>query len=189
MVSFLDLGLLEHFSVLFPVMFVFLVVFALLERFNFPIGGEKGRGINALIALTLAGILLFSKNSLNIVSLLAPWFVIGIVFLLLLFLLFMMFGVKEDQFLKVVREDKLVNLSVVIISIILLMGAIAKTFFAATPDGSGGFGEAFVTGTAGSVGEAAFWLTLFHPKVLGVLFVLVIALFAVKLLSGNIVPR
>ena len=185
MVSFLDIGLLQHFSVIFPVLLIFLVVYALLERFKFP---SDNKGVHALIAFSLAFIILLSKNALSIITLLSPWFIIAIIFLILLLLLFMMFGVKEQDFLNTIKEEKLAHWSIILAAISMLLGAIAKTFFAAAP-GEGGIGAAFVAGTTGSVGEAAFWLILFHPKVLGVVFVMVIALFAVKMLSGNVVPR
>lgn len=186
MVSFLDIGLLQHFSFLFPVFFVFVVVYGILERFK--ILGDN-RGIHAMVALALAGIILFSKNALSIVTILSPWFIIFIIFLLFVFLLFMMFGVKEDTFLETIKENKLAHWSIIVVALFMLLAAVGKTFFAASGGSTSGIGQAFVAGTTASVGEAAFWLTLFHPKVLGVVFVMLVAMFAVRLLSGNIVPK
>ncbi|MEA3429877.1 MAG: hypothetical protein U9R08_01255 [Nanoarchaeota archaeon] len=186
MVSFLDLGLLQHFSFLFPVFFVFVVVYALLERYKL-LGDNKG--VHALIAASLGGILLFSKSALNIVTILSPWFIIFIIFLIFLFMLFMMFGVKEKDFLETIKDNKLAHWSIIVVAIFMLAAAVGKTFFAAAPEGTTGLGQAFVQGTTSGVGEAAFWLTLFHPKVLGVVFVLLIGMFAVRMLTGNMVPR
>ncbi|MBW3003079.1 hypothetical protein KY337_00825 [Candidatus Woesearchaeota archaeon] len=186
MVSFLDIGLLQHFSFLFPVFFVFVAVFAVLERFKLL--GEN-KGVHALIAAALAGIILFSKNALSIVTILSPWFVIAIIFLIFLFLLFMMFGVKESDFVETIKENKLAHWSIIIVAFFMLLAAVGKTFFAAAGGQTSGLGQAFVEGTTAGVGEAAFWLTLFHPKVLGVVFVLLIAMLAVRMLSGNMVPK
>lgn len=186
MVSFLDVGLLQHFSFLFPVFFIFVVVYALLERYKL-LGDNKG--VHAMVALALAGILLFSKNALNIVTVISPWFIIFIVFMIFTFLLFMLFGVKEKEFLDTIKNNKLAHWSIIVVAIFMLAAAVGKTFFASAPGDASGLGQAFVQGTTAGVGEAAFWLTLFHPKVLGVVFVLLIAMFAVRLLSGNMVPK
>ena len=56
MATFLDIGLAQHFSVIFPVLFVFVIVFALLEKSKI-LGDNKG--LHSLIALCLAIMLLF----------------------------------------------------------------------------------------------------------------------------------
>ncbi|MBW3015370.1 hypothetical protein KY330_03045 [Candidatus Woesearchaeota archaeon] len=182
MATFLDLGLLQHFSNLFPIMLVFVIVYAFLDKIKWP---TDNKALNAMIALVIAGVLIVSPKTTSIIEFMAPWFVIGLVFLIFLFLLFMLFGVKEADFLVAVKKKE-VYWTVIVISLIILIAAAGKTFFSSVPEGTTVGGT--LVGQAEGVGEVAFWETIFHPKVLGVIFVLVVALFTVRLMSGNVVP-
>ena len=61
MATFLDIGLAQHFSVVFTILLVFVIVFAVLEKSKI-LGGNKG--LHSLIALSLAMLMLFVVISL-----------------------------------------------------------------------------------------------------------------------------
>ncbi len=76
----------------------------------------------------------------------------------------------------------------IIIAVVILLGSLGKVYF------SGGTeteivmrnGTLVETGEAGGRGSGAFWATMFHPKVLGVIFVLLIAVFATITLTKSV---
>ena len=59
MATFLDIGLIENFGVIFVILLVFLILFGLLEYMK--AFGEGRRGLHALIALVVALLFLVSK--------------------------------------------------------------------------------------------------------------------------------
>ena len=73
MVTFLETGLINYFAIIFPALLVFAVVFALLEKTK--IVGEN-KGINAIIAIVLAFMVMLSANVAEIINYMAPWFVV-----------------------------------------------------------------------------------------------------------------
>ena len=98
MATFLDIGLLEHFGVIFVILLVFLIVFALLEYIK-PFGEEK-KGLHAIIALVVALLFLVSKIATNMVKMMVPWFMVLAIFLFFTMFLIRMFAVKEKHMLR-----------------------------------------------------------------------------------------
>ena len=78
MATFLDTGLLSYFSVIFPALLVFVIVYALLEKTKLL--GEN-KAIHAIAAIAIALMLMLSRNIMNVINYMAPWFVLLFVFL------------------------------------------------------------------------------------------------------------
>src|SRR3989338_1395544 len=102
MASFLDIGLLESFSVVFSVLFIFVIVYALLEYSKFF--GES-KGLHSIIAIALAFMSLASTKMLAIITTLAPIFVVIIIFLVLLLMVYKLFGMEDSWLKNVVQSD------------------------------------------------------------------------------------
>ena len=77
----LDIGIMNYFSIIFPVLIVFVIVFAILEKTK--ILGEN-KIFNAVLAIGFAFLVMLSKEIIAIISFGAPWFVLLFVFLVLL---------------------------------------------------------------------------------------------------------
>jgi hypothetical protein len=122
-----------------------------------------------------------------------PWIILMVVLIFFMIMTFMFFGVKEGDIAKsALGKQKQIIYWVVIIFIVIFLASISKVMFAGggqtttttvTETTGTGTGIAVNESQAGTVGQAAFWATLFHPKVLGAVFILLLAVFAVMLLA------
>lgn len=179
MASPLDLGILQLFDFIFPVLLVWAFVFALLQKTE-VIG--KSLGINAIIASAAALTVLLSRTVIDLINFIIPWFAIAIIFFVLMVLLFMIMGAKD------ITAYKQTNVQWVLIAIgILIVVAGFGKVLGQTLLEEGAQAGMVVEGAEG-VATGGFqqnvYATLFHPKVLGLLIVFAIVVFAVALLSG-----
>lgn len=179
MVSPLDLGVLQLFDFIFPVLLVWAFVFALLQKTE-VIG--KSIGINAVIASAAALTVLLSRTVIELINFIIPWFAIAIIFFVLMVLLFMIMGAKD------ITAYKQTNVQWILIAIgILIVVAGFGKVLGQTVLEEGAQAGAVMEGAEG-VATGGFqqnvYATLFHPKVLGLLVVFAIVVFTVALLSG-----
>ncbi|MBW3012587.1 hypothetical protein KY325_04470 [Candidatus Woesearchaeota archaeon] len=198
MATFLDVGLFSHFAIIFPFLLIFLVTYAVLQKFKML---TEERGINAIIALAVACLTLFSKAATALVFFMSPWFVLLFIFILFLLLAFQLMGTKWETIVDVMSKKWFTPhwILIFLIAFILLAG-IASVFgpgllgqgpeagvgLVPTPIATlGGVPEvgANVTGLPSSTAYgAAVQNVLFHPKVLGLAALAVIIAFAIRTL-------
>ena len=189
MVEFLEIGLLEYFSIIFPAILIFVLVFALLQKIKI-LGDNKA--INALVAIALAFIVLLSRNILSIVNFAAPWFVIFFVFMVLLLTVFKLMGASDENIAGVIRGDKVVQWTIIAISLIIVVAAFANVYgqrllpytleenITVTEEGE-------VISTATPSFATNVMAVFFHPKVLGLIFILLVAVFTIALITKEAV--
>lgn len=185
MVTFLDIGLLRNFQIIFPFLFIFCIVYALLTYTKFL--GEN-RALQAGIAVVLAFMSLFSDLVIETINTAAPWFVLLVVFIVFLLLGFMILGVREADVMGVLRnpEYHFISWWVIALVIIIVIGSLSQTM-AARKGGYPPYGENVTISDGEEVPtqESDFWQTMFHPKVLGLLALMLIAFFAVSKLTSS----
>ncbi len=184
MATILDVGLLRSFDVIFPVLFVFSVVFALLQKTK---AISDGVGINATIAVAVSFMVLLSDTLVEIIKFMIPWFTIAIIFLVLLLLLFQILGAKEGDIKKSI-SDTSVQWTIIGISIVILVAAFGNVLGPKLTDTSSQQGTIInATGGSGTTTNFQSNVTaiLFNPKVLGMIILFAIAIFAVVLLSSG----
>ncbi len=183
MATVLDVGLIQYFDVVFPVLLVFALVFALLHKTK-VIGDAPG--INAIIAVASAMMILLSDTIVDMINFMIPWFVIVIIFFILMILIFQMFGLKEASLESAVK-DKSVYWAIIGISAVIIVAAFGSVLGQSFTEASFQEGEVIET-AEGGVATASFeqniTATLFHPKMLGLMVIFAIVIFAVALLSG-----
>ncbi|MBW2992169.1 hypothetical protein KY345_03040, partial [Candidatus Woesearchaeota archaeon] len=113
-----------------------------------------------------------------------------IIFVLLMFLLlaYKFLGAKDADIAHVLTRDKTVVVWILILFAIILVGSVARVYFSEeAPAPVAGEGGIVVSEEElGKVGVSAFWSTLFNPQVLAVIMVLLIAVFAILLLTGEV---
>ena len=182
MASFLDISLLGHFSDVFIILFVFVAIYAVL-LFKGPFGSNKG--LNALIAFAIAMIMAFSKPALTIVADTIPWAVLLMLVLMMTLLASKSVGVDLPLSLtKNLGTWTLVIMVIVfVINVSMQFGQSAGPYLSngsVNPDYVEAGGEGDVA--SGSYAQN-FGATLFHPKVLAMLLVLIIGLFSVFLVG------
>lgn len=186
MATVLDVGLLNYFSVIYPFLIVFAIVFALLQKTK--VIGES-MGINALLAVVMGILVVISKTATEMINFMAPWFVVVVIFLVLMLFVFQTMGAKDADIASAVK-DKAVYWTLIGIALVILVAAFGKVLGQSLTEASvqSGEGALNVTGEGG-VATGDFqqnvYATLFHPKVLGLMVLFAIAIFAVAFLSAG----
>ncbi|MBD3203291.1 hypothetical protein GF327_03290 [Candidatus Woesearchaeota archaeon] len=185
MATFLDIAFLEHFSSIFVVIFVFTAVYAILT-FKKPLGDNKG--INALIAFAVSVLFIMSKDAIAIIRTAVPWWT-----LMVLVITFIIIGV--EAFGSSFDPGTLQSFSTWILIIAIIIFVFAWAGVAGQKAGPYLGNESSTQaaenyGGSGNVASGNFQenlgATLFHPKVLGVILILVIALFAILFITWPI---
>lgn len=174
----LDVSLLQQFGGVFPFLLVMVLVYAILSATAFF---RERQGTAAMIALLAAIMTLFSPIAMKTINLMAPWFVLFVIFIVLFILAFMVFGYSQEDIMKVVTSgDFGIGQWIMAIMLIIGLGSLAAVF-----EEEVGFRALEESGEAveGDGTGAGFFATLFHPKILGMALLLLIAFFGVKYMA------
>ncbi len=189
MATFLDVTLIQTFNVIFPVLLVFAVVFALLQKTK--VLGDKP-GINVFIAIVLALMTLLIQDVIDIINTAAPWFVFTFLAVVFLLLLFQIVGATEKDIGDYIRKDKAIKWAIAGVGLAILGGAAASVlgqkigpFLPAEDAANITDGSGIPTNVATSSFSQNITATLFHPKVLGIVILFAVAIAAVAFLSGD----
>jgi hypothetical protein len=188
MATFLDLGLLTHFAVIFPFLLVFVGGYALLQQLKVI---SEDKGINAIIALALASMTLFSKPALALIFVASPWVVVLFMFVLIFIIIFRFLGVEHDTIQNVMTKDwHTPHWVILILIVVIALGAGSIVFGpdlldAGSGAGPGGLPQEVTEPSPGQTDnfEQNVVDVVFHPKLLGMLFLLLIALFTIRTLA------
>lgn len=186
MATFLDIGLAQHFSVIFTVLLVFVLIFAILEKTK--MFGEK-KGIHSLIALSIALMMLFMPGIIQVVAIMAPWFVVIFLLIIFFYMLLLAFGVSWDKIMDyTMKEWDTPHWFLLIIGLVILIGALGAVYggamlpYSQDNTAAAAANESMTTNTGDfnqNVGRV-----IFHPKTLGLVFLLMVGSLAIKLLAG-----
>lgn len=185
MATFLDIELLRNFQVIFPFLLVFCITYGVLTYTK--IFGEN-KGLEAMIAIIFAFMSLFSDIVTETINTAAPWFVLLLIFTVFLLMGFMVLGIKEADIMSLLKnpEYSFINWWIAILVIIIILGSLSYTL----AQKKGGYPpfieDSNITADDGiPKQESDFWATLFHPKVLGLLALLLIAFFTISRLTSG----
>jgi hypothetical protein len=195
MATFLEIGLLEHFGPLFVVLIIFLILFGLMEYVK--AFGEGKRGLHAIIALMVALLFLASKAATTMVNLMVPWFMVLVIFVFFVMFVVRMFGVGEGDMKTLIKDSNVYPWIIVFALLILFVGlgtvfgqGLLESGSGKTPtttnytDGTGiSNPDSGTTSTATPSFATNALNTLRNPKVLGLIFVLIVAAFALLFLT------
>lgn len=183
MASPLDIGLLQSFGDLFPFLLVLVVIFGIMgytKLFN------DNKAIHAMIAVILAIMAMFSSVVKETIVVMAPWFILFFIFFIFIIIAFMIFGAKEADIFSVFKSKEYgyVNWWVITIVVVIFVGSLTSVI--SRQGGIGKTNETIVkAGEAPSTQEQQFWKTIVHPKVLGIIFILLIAMFTIQKLAAK----
>lgn len=169
MATLLDTGLLYHFLPFVTFLFIFSLVYIILDNTEWM---GKNKTLKFIAALTIGLISLFAGGVVDLINYIVPWFVFIFIFLILLFMGLTFLGIQKETI-----WSSLSIWTVMIISFLLLLIGISQIY-----------GEIFTPYGGGNVTKSIAGETLrtiFHPRVLGALFILIITAIAVKLIIPN----
>ena len=197
-VPVLNLELLGHFTPVFSFLLVLVLVYAALQ-YTKALGGNKI--IHAIIALVLAFVVILIPSMTALIMFAAPWFTILFIMVIFGIIGFKLFGVSDDNISEVMRKHTGLQWTILIVMLVIVIGALSVSFgqkqLDKTTGASGLPSNAFDADYVNSVpsGSTAtkdyqtnFQRTLYHPKMLGVLFILIFSAIAVRVMSGKMSP-
>ena len=185
----INIGLLESFSPVFVFIFVFAISYAVLGLTG--VLGKDNKNIHGIVAFCIAIFLSLSVRPKAIITDMVPWFALVIVFFMFLMLAMrFVFGEKGDRMMINVLGSESgagwwVFIAIIGILIISLSSSVGPSVTSTSNESTAGIN---VT-TAGGSTQTGNWQTnvlntMYHPKVLGTIIILVIALAAIRLLSS-----
>lgn len=180
----LDLGLLDSLSVIFSMLLVFAIVYGVLAKSK--VFGDNN-GLHAIVGLVSALFLAFSPGVSQVIMTMVPWFVMMFIFFLLLLQFFSFMGVNENFLLENLKKDKSIVTWVMIISFVILISSLGSVYFSGDSDSVANLDEDGFepAGDVGDTGSGALFATLFHPKVLGAIIVLLLGTFTIMMLTST----
>lgn len=185
MVTFLDITLLQGFQSIFIFLLVWALVYGVLSYTN-PLGQkDEKKGLYAFIGLFMGLLTLFSGPVITVISVIAPWFVTLTIFLVFMLMLFYTLGYKESDVHEVLKSKEWsgqIAVWVIVISVIILLGGLGYVFFTGQLNPQTTATDPAISRDAtevGDIGTDAFFATIFHPRVLGMITVLVIGFLAI----------
>lgn len=167
MATFLDIGGLQNFSTFFVFIFVWLAVYAVLS-YSRVLGENKA--INIVIGLVIGLFVLFSPIATGVIEYIAPWFAVVFIFVIFASIALKMFGATGAESLGSLRM-----VTFVVIILILIVGALSYVREQVSAPGD----------DKADVDYGKTTTILFHPKILGILFVMILAVFTVVLMAGK----
>ncbi len=165
MATFLDITLLESFLPVFSFIFIWLILYAILQKSKL-LGGKPV--LDLVIGLIIALVSMFSGSTFEFVSTIIPWFVMLIIAVILVVFV-------SSSFLKEGIADILPLKGIVmVLSLAIMIWSITVIF-----------GPVFNPYSVGANPEWETLRTLFHPRVLGSIFILIIVASTIKLIVEN----
>lgn len=205
MATFLDVSILSNFVSIFTFLLVFVLLFGLLEVFK--IFGDGKKGIHAMIAFCVGLIVMFSKGFTGFMTTFTPWMTILIVVIFFILFAVRMFGVTDKDLTSAIKADSTIYTVILIAVGLILLFSISAGFgqqsLDETQKAGGASGPSIGTGTGPSgtsttvvdnrtqkVGATNtsdfsqnFYNTLYHPKVLGLMLIMILVIMAMLFLT------
>jgi hypothetical protein len=213
MATLLDLSIFEHVAGIFVFLIVFAIVYGFFLVTNMLKGKEGAKGLYAIIALALGFLAMVSKDTFAIITTMTPWFTVLIIFLFLIFFVLRMFTGDDDALFSKLIKNSSVYWVLIVVFIIILIVSLSSTFgqrlleqqpglengdsSISAPDQDPSFADIQegVTSQAGQTGSTAsdsfgsnVLLTIVHPKVLGMIMLMLIGMFTIMLLTKASLP-
>ncbi|MFH1133360.1 MAG: hypothetical protein V1735_02640 [Nanoarchaeota archaeon] len=183
MATVMDVGLLEFIK---PILSIVLVAAISYGIFTYTKLFGENKGLHAIIAVLIALLLAFMKSLSSLVSTMLPWFVVFFIFVIFFLMGFKLFGATDSDISSTLKNNKAVFYWILVVGILILLGSIGQVFFTGDQPSTDITNTSTIqTGDVGTTGTGAFWATIFHPKVLGMLVILIIAVFTVLCLAGG----
>jgi hypothetical protein len=172
MATFLDVAALEHFSKIFVFL---LVVFILVAVFTISKVFDSYKWIGWIVAVIIGIFVVLSDLLTGIIRFIAPWFALVFIFVIFITIATKIFGANDSDF---------AGYKPVLIVVLVLVFVVGSIMYART--------QVSVPGDIDEDGnvikEENYNTTsnfIFHPKVLGIIFLLLVAVFTVALLAGK----
>ena len=206
MATFLDISGLSFFSSIFTFILIFVTVYALLT-YGKILGSNSG--LHSLIAISIAVLFMFSKDAISMVNFMIPWFTIMFIVIILMIMAYSLFNPGANLVSVLGSGHKTVVYWVITLSVIIILLGLSNTYgqkvgpyLSENGDNSASLGSNGVynndtntlSGAAdnfrgtGNTNTGDFQqnlgATIFHPKMLGMMFILLLGTFTILLMTS-----
>jgi hypothetical protein len=174
MASIMDIGLLEYFTPVFVFALVWIITLAILEKTK--LFGDN-QAIHWVISFCMAVLVVVIPGLTDVIKIMTPWFIVLFIFMTLLVLIFLFMGVKGDTVAGVFGQNQFVIWIVILVALGIFGFAMMQVYGDSiqnitNPDDD--------TGLNGQIGQI-----LFHPKIMAMVLILVIAGLIVRFVSAT----
>jgi hypothetical protein len=153
----------------FVFIFIFIAIFAVLKKIK--ILGDND-GINAILAFIVAAFSIMIPETSVLIGYFLPWFFMFSILVVVIFMFFMFLGVKGGTMTDIAKNSTFITFSVATIVVIFLIAMTQA------------FGPFLMVG-----GGTGFWAVtkrlIFSKRILGLLFMLFVAAYAVSFIGAK----
>lgn len=188
----IDLSLLGYFAPVLSFILIWTLVYAALQ-YTKALGDNKI--IHAMIAFVIGSLFLLMPAATGIVLFIAPWFTVLFIITIFMIIAFKIFGATDTQIKNVITNYGALQWLVAILGVIIIIGGFSQVygqkFLGTTQKDAANIPinkNAGVSSTATGNFEQNVAAVFFHPKILGTVFILIIAALSIKMLSGAMRP-
>jgi len=171
MATLIDVSFLEFFLPIFISIFVFALIYGVLVKTKVL---TDSTNVNAVIAITIAFVVLLTQDVVDLINFMTPWVVIVFLMLFFLSMILMFAGKEQKEVLQYVGGPVFIYIILLLILFIGIGNVFQGVFspYQQDPEGK----------TTGS--EAI--RTIFHPRILGAIIILVISAVAVRQITDQV---
>lgn len=188
MVTFLDVSIISNFSAVFTFILVFVIIYGLMQSLNLL--GDNRNGSHALIAVVVAFLVSMSPGVTTVLQTFTPWFTILIVIIFFILFAVRLFGVDTETITKTFMNKNSIMTWILILTAVIILFSLGAGFGQTSLEEGqkGGNTTSVVSGNAtvptdtGSFNQNLY-NTLYHPKVLGLVLIMLIVVIAMMFLT------
>jgi len=188
MATFMDVSIISNFSSIFTFILVFVIIYGLLQMVK-PMG-EGRNGTHALVAVTVAFLVSISSGISVFIQTFTPWFTILILVIFFILFAVRLFGVSESEITSAFKAKSTILTWILIVTVVIVLFSLGAGFGQKTLEEgqSNGTTTSVVSGnTTTPTNTGSFsqnlYNTLYHPKVLGLILIMLIVVIAMLFLT------
>ncbi len=193
MATVFDASILTHFTLLFSMILVMAIMYGILQFSN---AFHASKGLHVLIAFTIGLLMILVPDVTAVLGTMIPWFTLLFIFIVMLLLVYKIFG-ASDELIASALHDRVLIWVIIIAAVIIVLVSFSTVYgqrlleqrAGALAEGASVMGSlpSSASGVVGETGTPSFEhnlsATFFHPKILGALFLLIIATITMAILA------
>ncbi len=188
MATFVDISIINNFSSIFTFILVFVILYALMETTKAL--GEGKKSLHAIVAVVIAFLVSMSSGVVAVIQSFTPWFTLLVIVIFFILFAVKLFGVKDSGIADGFKNNKSIMTWILILTAVILLFSLGSGFGQQTlEEGQKGGGAVSVatgnTTTPTDTGSFSqnLYNTLYHPKVLGLILIMIIVLISAIFLT------
>jgi len=188
MATFLDVSIIKNFSAIFTFILVFVVIYGLLQMVKLM--GEGRNGAHALIAVVIAFLVSISSGISIFIQTFTPWFTVVIIIIFFILFAVKVFGVTDAKIAETFQNRSAILTWILIATVIIVLFSLGAGFGQETLEQGQTNGTAISiesgnTTTPTDTGSFSqnLYNTLYHPKILGLILIMLIVVLAMLFLT------